>query len=135
MNVLRPALFFKAYAIAALTMLVVDGLWLWTMGPRLYQPALGHLLAPAPDLAAAGLFYLLYLAGVVALAIVPARSVRGAAGRGAVLGAVAYGTYDLTNQATLQGWPWFITGIDLVWGASLTALTAAVAARFTMLRR
>ena len=46
---------------------------------------------------------------------------------GALLGLLAYGTYDLTNQATLRGWSSLITAIDMAWGATLTAVVAAVA--------
>jgi uncharacterized membrane protein len=43
-----------------------------------------------------------------------------------MLGLVAYGTYDLTNQATLLGWPTLVTVVDLVWGTFLTATGAAL---------
>jgi len=55
-------------------------------------------------------------------------SLKPAAGRGALFGLVAYATYDLTNQATLQNWPWLVTAIDLCWGTFLTA-TATVGAK------
>ena len=41
-------------------------------------------------------------------------------GLGALLGLVAYATYDLTNQATLRGWPWRVTLADLCWGTFVT---------------
>ena len=65
--------------------------------------------------------------GVVVLVILPALNARSwefAATRGALLGCVAYATYDLTNQATLRGWSPVITMADLVWGTTLTAVTA-----------
>ena len=40
---------------------------------------------------------------------------------GALFGLIAYATYDLTNLATLQGWPLVVTAVDMVWGAALTA--------------
>jgi uncharacterized membrane protein len=49
---------------------------------------------------------------------------RRAALNGALLGLFGYGTYDLTNQATLRHWPWLITLVDLAWGTLLTALSA-----------
>lgn len=121
-----------AFAATAVVFLPIDAAWLSFMGSRLYQPALGHLLAAEPDLLAAAFFYPLYLAGVVVFAVRP--TVRDeAAGisalRAAFFGLVAYGTYDLTNQATLQDWPWRLTAIDLVWGSSLTALSTMVARR------
>ncbi|MDM0031514.1 DUF2177 family protein [Variovorax sp. J22P271] len=119
-----------AYGATAAVFLGLDALWLTTMADLLYRPALGHLLrerfAPWPAI----VFYAVYVAGVVALAVAPAlgrRQWRGALGRGALLGLVAYSTYDLTNQATLKDWPWHVTLADLCWGVSATAVAAAAA--------
>jgi uncharacterized membrane protein len=104
--------------------LPIDAVWLTLAGPRLYTPALGHLLAPQPDLAAAAVFYALYLAGLVVFTVRPddlSEPWPRSAARAAFFGLVAYATYDLTNQATMRDWPWHITAIDLVWGAVLTA--------------
>ena len=102
-----------AYLWALVSFLLLDAVWLSLMGPRLYKPALGDLMAPDVDWLAAVLFYAIYLAGLLVFAIAPALA-DGAAGaalrRGAFFGLVAYATYDLTNQATLRGWPWAITG-------------------------
>ena len=117
-----------AYLAALAAFLALDAVWLTTMGPRLYTPRLGPLLRPEPDLLAAALFYLLYLAGVVAFAVLPAArgaSWTAAAARGAAFGLVAYATYDLTNQATLRDWPWTVTAADLAWGMVVTASGAA----------
>ena len=67
--------------------------------------------------------------GVLALASIPGLregALAGALWRGALLGLLAYGTYDLTNLATLEGWAWQITVIDLIWGTAVTSLTATV---------
>lgn len=117
-----------AYVGAGVVMAVLDFIWLALMGPRLYKPALGDLLAAKPDMRAAIAFYLIYLAGIVILAVTPALREGGlvrAATLGAVLGFVAYATYDLTNQATLRTWPMHVTLIDLAWGTFLTAAAAA----------
>jgi uncharacterized membrane protein len=103
---------------------VLDAIWLTTMGPRLYRPALGELLAPQPNMRAAVAFYLIYVAGIVFLAVIPAlreASAIRAVTSGAALGLIAYATYDLTNQATLRVWPVHVTLIDMAWGAFLTA--------------
>jgi len=57
---------------------------------------------------------------------------------GALFGLFAYGTYDLTNQATLKVWSTTITLADMAWGATLTAIAASagfVAARGFARRR
>ena len=94
---LRPAVI----AAAVVAFLALDAVWLSLMGPRRYQPALGHLMRTDVDWLAAALFYALYLTGVLVLAVLPAASVQGAAWRGALFGLVAYATYDLTNQAAV----------------------------------
>lgn len=118
-----------AYGASAIVFVVADFLWLSLMGPRLYRPAIGPLLAEAPKLAPAVVFYILYLAGVLALAIAPALKSGGwprAALNGLILGVVAYATYDLTNQATLRVWATRLTLADMLWGGALTSLAATV---------
>ena len=113
-----------AYLGSGVVMAILDAIWLTTVGPRLYRPAIGELLAPQPNMRAAVVFYLIYVAGIVFLAVTPALrdgSVLKAVTLGAVLGLVAYATYDLTNQATLRVWPMHVTLIDMAWGAFLTA--------------
>lgn len=123
--------FSAAWFALALPFLALDAVWLSVMAQRLYRPALGPLMRPDFDFAAAGAFYLLYFSGVAVLAVRAADSTRGALWRGGLFGLVAYGTYDLTNQATLVGWPWHVTMIDLAWGTFATAVAAAIAHRIT----
>ena len=111
-------------AIAAFA--AVDAVWLTQVGPNLYRPTLDPVLADQPDLVTAVVFYLAYILGTVVLVVVPARSLGHAARTGAILGAMCYATYDLTNQATLKVWSLHITLIDISWGTFLTATTAAV---------
>ncbi|AQR62299.1 hypothetical protein BZG35_12070 [Brevundimonas sp. LM2] len=116
-----------AYVATGLSFAAVDFVWLSTMTDRLYKPVLGPIMAPKPDMGAAVLFYLIYIGGVVFLAVQPALREGAwtrAALNGAVLGFVAYATYDLTNQATLAVWQWKLTIIDLIWGTVLTLAAA-----------
>lgn len=124
-----------AYAAAAVVFLVLDAIWLTLMADRLYRPAIGHLMLERFALAPAAAFYAIYLAGVVVFAVSPALGSGRwltALGLGALLGFMAYATYDLTNQATLKDWSWTVTIADLCWGTFVTAVAAAVAARITL---
>lgn len=127
----RPLLAWcTAWLSAAVYFLAMDAVWLTLMTPRLYRPELGALLGSSFDAVAAVLFYALYFTGMVGLAIAPAlqrRRIGMAARRGALLGLVAYGTYDLTNQATLQAWSWKVTLADLAWGCVATMVASALA--------
>lgn len=118
-----------AYVSTLLVVLVLDALWLGVlMGPT-YKQMLGSLMRDKPLLGPAAGFYLLYALGVVVLAVWPgvtAGSVWRGLGYGAMLGLIAYGTYDLSNWATLVGWPPLLVFIDIFWGVVLTALAAAV---------
>jgi len=114
-----------AYVLALVLFLVLDAVWLSSMLERLYRPALGHLLAPQVAWPAAALFYLLYAGGIVGFAVAPALEVNGARIallHGSALGLLAYATYDLSNQATLPGWPWAVTLADMAWGTVATGL-------------
>jgi uncharacterized membrane protein len=123
-----------AYPATALVFLALDAVWLTTMADRLYRPALGRLMLDRFELVPAAAFYLLYLVGVVFFAVAPGLESRRwttALGHGALLGLVAYATYDLTNQATLRDWPWRVTIADLCWGTFVTGVAAAAGCRIT----
>lgn len=114
------------YAACAIVFFPLDFIWLSTMGKGFYQRELGSLLLPNPNLLIAGLFYLAYLVGVVALVAAPAEGdVMKALIMGAVLGFVAYGTYDLTNLSTVNGFTPTVAIVDMAWGTALTAVSAA----------
>ena len=126
-----------AYAVAGLVFLCIDLVWLGFVASGLYRSQMGDLLAETFRIGPAIAFYLLYILGVVVFAISPALRGGGpmtALGLGALLGLVAYGTYDLTNWAIIRNWPVLITLVDLAWGTFLTALSALagflVASRF-----
>jgi uncharacterized membrane protein len=117
------------YAACTVAFFAMDFIWLSTAVPRLYQPALGSLLKPKPDVGVAAAFYLVYLVGLIALAVLPGvreGAVMGALWRGALFGFVAYATYDLTNLSTLANWPVNITIIDMIWGTVLNSVVSVV---------
>lgn len=115
---------------------VLDFLWIGVVMSAFYRENLGHLMGDTINLFAAAVFYLLYTAGVFIFAVLP--SIRAGKGRralmlGAMLGLIAYGTYDLSNQATLEKWPLLVTVVDMVWGTFLTALMAVIGFSLTRL--
>ena len=117
-----------AYASAAPVFLCLDFIWLTMASRYFYRPQLGELLATEPNLKVAAAFYLVYVIGIVVFAVMPgyaARSWLTAFSLGALLGLVAYGTYDFTNLATIRGWPALVSFVDLTWGMVLTATAAS----------
>jgi len=116
------------YAISTVVFFAVDLAWLSFATKRIYEPYLGSLLSDQPKLGVAAVFYLAYVVGIVALAVIPGLkegALAGALWRGALFGFLAYATYDLTNLATLRDWAWQVTAIDLVWGTTVTSIVAA----------
>lgn len=114
------------YACCALIFFPLDFAWLSTMGKGFYKRELGDLLLDQPNLAIAAGFYLAYVAGLVILVAAPSDGdVLRAALLGAVLGFVAYGTYDLTNLSTTRGFTPAVAIVDMAWGTVLSAATAA----------
>ena len=116
-----------AYVATGLVFLAIDAIWLTVAAQRLYRPLMGDMLVDGFRLAPAVLFYLVYIAGIVVFAILPALASdrwTTATSFGAFLGLFAYATYDLTNQATLKNWPVMVTVADLCWGTFLTAVAA-----------
>ncbi|MDE2463478.1 MAG: DUF2177 family protein [Alphaproteobacteria bacterium] len=115
------------YGATAFAFLVLDGIWLSAAAPTLYRSALGPLLSQRIQALPAVAFYLIYVAGIVGLAVAPALAMTNPlapVALGAGLGFVAYATYDLTNLATLAGWPARIAILDMGWGTIATALAA-----------
>lgn len=118
------------YIYTLLALAIMDAVWLFSTGAQ-YKKWLGHLFADTVNFVPAIIFYLVYTAGVVFFVVSPA--IKNGAGpssvllSGALLGLVAYATYDLTNHATLQDWPLIVTMLDMVWGAVLTGVASIAA--------
>lgn len=113
-----------AYLGTGLVFAAIDAVWLTFSNARLYRPTLDPVLADEVNLKAAAVFYLVYILGIMALAVSPATSWTKAMTNGAMVGALAYATYDLTNQATLKVWATKITVADIAWGTFVTSLAA-----------
>ena len=118
-----------AFVAAALAFGVLDALWLGWAGNNFYRPRLGDMLADSFRMGPALVFYAAYVAAMVWFAVRPglAGGLGSAALNGALLGAICYATYDLTNQATLRQWSTTVTIADIIWGAFATSVAATVA--------
>jgi uncharacterized membrane protein len=116
-----------AYGATAVVFFGLDFVWLSTVSTIFYRGRIGPLLLDQPNLGVAGLFYFVYVAGIVHFAVMPAvngTSWTTALVNGALLGLVAYGTYDMTNLATLKNWSISLSVVDMIWGIALTATAA-----------
>jgi uncharacterized membrane protein len=111
------------YLIAFVVFLAIDALWLGLVAPKFYKAQIGHLMAERPNFIAAGIFYLIFIVGVVYFIKpnIEANELGKAVLGGAIFGFMAYATYDLTNLATLKDWPIMVTIVDLIWGTFLSS--------------
>ncbi len=110
-------------------MFLIDLVWLGVIAKQLYGRYIGSLMVDPIVWPAAIIFYILYIAGLVYFAIIPAihaESWMVALTRGALFGFMCYMTYDLTNMAVLRGWSWQVVGIDILWGAVLSGAVALI---------
>jgi uncharacterized membrane protein len=122
-------MFIKLYLIALPVFLAIDMVWLTVVAKNFYAKHLGYLMAKSPNLIAAFIFYLIFIAGLIFFVITPALDKRmwmHALLAGAFFGLVTYATYDLTNLATVRDWPLIITVIDLIWGTVLSASVSVI---------
>ena len=120
-----------SYFIGLVMFAAIDIAWLLTMGGKLYRQTLGDILLTDVRMVPAAAFYLMYPAGLVVFAIAPALK-SGSPGTallfGCLFGLFAYGTYELTNYATIRNWTLQITLIDIAYGVIASAIAAAIVA-------
>ncbi len=116
--------YLKLYFCMLLAFFAIDMVWLVLVARGFYQKHLGFLLRTDPVWPAAIVFYLLFVFGLLVFVVLPsleAGSTKKALALGALFGLITYATYDLTNLATVKNWPWVVTVVDLLWGATLAA--------------
>lgn len=125
----------QTYGLMTVTFFAIDLLWLGIVAKPFYQAHLGPLLRPDVRWGPAILFYLVFIAGIMVLAVLPGverASLWRAVALGAFFGFVAYATFDLTCLALFKGFPDIVVVVDMAWGTVLSATVAA--AGFTAAR-
>lgn len=121
--------FALTYVVALVVLAILDGLWLGVVSREFYKARLGHMLLDQPIWSVAILFYLIHAAGIAVFAVPPAVDTgtwTSALLYGGLFGFCVYAAYDITNLATLRGWPMAVSAVDLAWGAVATAATTLV---------
>ncbi len=116
------------YITTLLIFLSLEAAWLTTVMRPLFMRHVGALLVDDVRLIPAAGFYLLHGAGLTHFATLPALRGGGpaeAALNGALLGALVYGAYEMTNMATLKGWSWSMVAADMAGGAAISAIACA----------
>jgi uncharacterized membrane protein len=117
----------KLYIFTIPIFFAIDILWLGIIAKNMYKKYLGNFLSDQVNWVAAIIFYLIFIAGIIIFAVLPAiekDSMLRAIIFGALFGFFTYATYDLTNLATLKGWPVTIVIIDMIWGMVLSGVVS-----------
>ena len=113
------------YAATTVIFLGLDAVMLKLHMQPLFQRFLGDQLLTEIRIVPAGLFYLAYVAGLVYLVSYPALKTGSAILiPAAIIGAMAYGTYEFTSYAIMKSWSPILVMNDLLWGTFLTAFSA-----------
>jgi len=116
---------FILYASTALVFLIVDAIMLTFVMKPLFTRHIGALMAEPIRFAPAVVFYLAYVAGLIYLVSMPAlKTGAPVLVPAAIIGAMAYGTYEFTSYAIMRDWHWSMVATDTVWGTVLTAFSA-----------
>ncbi len=117
------------YVVAIGVFFIVDLIWIGWVAADFYARHVGGMLRESVHWGAALSFYALYIGGIVHFVLMPAAAQRAGlwqtARSGGLLGCFAYGTFNLTALALLDGWSATVTVVDMIWGTFLTGGTAA----------
>ncbi|MEM6661306.1 MAG: DUF2177 family protein [Pseudomonadota bacterium] len=119
-----------SYVAALVLFILIDLIWIKTVMRPIFERSIGSIMLPDPHMGAALAFFVLYQAGLLYFAVIPAVEAEAwttAAVHGALLGIIAYGTYETTNLATIKGWTMRMAFVDVAWGSTLSALISTVA--------
>lgn len=115
------------YLATVAVFLLLDIIGLRYLVKPVFERHVGHLFADPFRMGAAALFYLGYVAGILWFVSLPALrqgDPMAALIGGAVLGLLAYGTYEFTNYATLRDWSLEQVIVDTLWGGFLTGIAS-----------
>ncbi|MBT8132440.1 MAG: DUF2177 family protein, partial [Gammaproteobacteria bacterium] len=107
------------YFITVTIFLALDAVMLKFVMRPVFEQQLGTWLLEDLRVTPAIAFYLFYIAGLLWLVSLPALRADTpsyALIGGAVIGAMAYGTYEFTNYATLRNWAPHMVALDIAWG-------------------
>ena len=119
----------KPYCFGLMSFICLDIFFVGFLAKGFLKNHLGHLMADSPNWAGAILFYAIYFIGLSFFVIHPSlenNKLSTAVLNGAVMGLVAYGTYESVNWALIKNWSPTIVLPDILWGIFATALAGAI---------
>ncbi len=120
-----------AYFVTLIAFLALDYFGLSYIVRPVFDKSIGAWLLDDFRILPALAFYAFFVFGVVWFVSAPAlndgKSLLWVFLTAAFLGALAYGTYEFSNFATLKDWTAQMVIVDLIWGTVLTGTAATIA--------
>lgn len=124
----------KLFGIAFIAVLIIDYIWLGFIAKDYYLRSYGSLARTEggefkPIIWAAFIVYILLAAGVVFFALPTAGTDATMVNtflKGAFLGLVIYGVYDMTAMSVIRDWPLVNSLVDMAWGSFLCGTVTVI---------
>jgi uncharacterized membrane protein len=114
------------YILTFAVILPLDFLFLGVLAKDFFRSQVGDMLGDL-KIVPGMVFYLVYVVGILIFVNgSDGATWRHAALYGALFGFFAYATFDLTCLAVLRHWSWTAAGVDITWGAFVTATSATI---------
>ena len=108
--------------------LAIDYVGLSYLIKPIFEKDIGHLMIENFRVGPAFLFYAFFVGVLLWFVSVPALAegwpLLKIIGNAALIGAMAYGTYEFSNLAVLKDWTWRLVIVDVAWGTAVTAICA-----------
>ena len=118
------------YFVTLLVFLGLDYFGLSYVIKPIFERDIGPLLLDNFRFGPALIFYAFYIGALVWFVSLPAvlqdRTLLWVLGNAALIGAMAYGTYEFSSLAVMKDWTWRMVVADLTWGISLTGVSATI---------
>lgn len=119
------------YVATLIPFLILDAIMITFVVKPLFDQHIGYLMTDL-RVAPVAAFYLAYIAGLIYLVSLPAiRTGAPILIPAAVIGFMAYGTYEFTSYAIMKDWTFRMLATDLIWGTCLTAATTWIGVAIT----
>ena len=113
------------YISTAAVFLILDAVMLMLVMKPLFTRHIGPLMIDPIRFGPAAAFYAAYVAGLIYLVSLPAlKTGAPVLLPAAIIGLMAYGTYEFTSYAIMRDWHPSMVITDTLWGGTLTALSA-----------
>ena len=120
-----------SFLVGIISFMIFDYIWLAHIAKAFYIEKLkAHIIVHdgvlSPYLPAVPIVYIVAAIGIWFFVLKRVTGVQHAFVYGALFGFVLYAFYDFTNLATLSGYAWSLTIMDIVWGTFVVGTVSSI---------